>query len=103
MPEIRELGAQVVGISADSHWSHKAYAEKLGIDFPLLADWFGNVGRLFNVWSEEKQREQRTVFVIDSAGVVTYVRAYDDEELPNIDEAIDVLRRLEKREQNLAS
>ncbi len=92
-----------MGISADSEWSHKAYAEKLGIDFLLLSDWFGNVGRLFGVWNEEKQRETRVVYVIDSAGVVAYAKSYPDDVLPDIDAAIDVLRHLEKREENLAS
>jgi len=92
-----------VGISADSEWSHKAFAEKLGIDFLLLSDWFGNVGRLFEVWSEEKQRENRVIFVIDSAGVITYAKSYPDDVVPDIDAAIDVLRRLAKREENLAS
>jgi len=91
-----------VGISADSHWSHKAFAEQLGLDFPLLADWFGNVGRLYGVWSEEKQRETRTVFVIDSAGVVSYVKTYPDEELPDLEPAMDILRRLQEAEEELA-
>lgn len=102
MSEIRELGAQVVGISADSHWSHKAFAGQLGLNLPLLADWFGNVGRLYGVWSEEKQRETRTVFVIDSAGVVSYVKTYPDKEIPDLEPAMDVLRRLQQREEELA-
>lgn len=102
MPEIRTLGAQVVGISADSRWSHKAFAKQEGLDFPLLSDWFGNVGRLFGVWSEEKQREMRVVYVIDAAGVIAYKRGYPDDQLPDIEEAMDTLRRLQEREENLA-
>ena len=33
-----QLDAQVLGISVDSVWSHKAYADKMGIHYPLLAD-----------------------------------------------------------------
>src|ERR1700691_2071669 len=33
-----DLDAQVLGISEESVWSHKAYAEKMGIHYPLLAD-----------------------------------------------------------------
>lgn len=102
LPEIRELNAQVVGISADSQWSHKAFAEKLGIDFPLLADWFGNVGNLYKVWSDEKQREMRTVYVIDSAGVVAHEKSYADSEAPDFGPAIDVLRRLSELEERMA-
>ena len=33
-----EKGATVLGISVDSPWSHKAWAEERGIEFPLLSD-----------------------------------------------------------------
>ena len=102
MPEIGQLNAQVVGISADSEWSHKAFAKEHNIDFPLLSDWFGNVGRLYGVWSEEKQREKRVVLVIDSAGVVTYEKTYADDQLPDFGPAMQVLRRLQEQEEKLA-
>ena len=38
MKKFEQLDAQVMGISVDSAWSHKAYAEKMGIQYPLLAD-----------------------------------------------------------------
>ncbi|HEY2735083.1 MAG TPA: peroxiredoxin, partial [Polyangiales bacterium] len=36
--QFNELGAQVLGISVDSAWTHKAFAESLKLTFPLLAD-----------------------------------------------------------------
>jgi peroxiredoxin len=33
-----EKGARVLAVSADSPWSHRAWAEERGIDFPLLSD-----------------------------------------------------------------
>src|ERR1700693_1534009 len=38
MKKMESLNAQVLGLSVDSAWSHKAYAEKMGIGYPLLAD-----------------------------------------------------------------
>src|SRR5262249_37668088 len=38
MKQFESLDAQVLGISVDSAWSHKAFAEKMGIKYPLLAD-----------------------------------------------------------------
>ena len=38
MKKFEQLDAQVLGLSVDSTWSHKAYAEKMGIQYPLLAD-----------------------------------------------------------------
>ena len=36
MKRFEQLDAQVLGISVDSAWSHKAFAEKMGIRYPLL-------------------------------------------------------------------
>ena len=36
MKKFESLDAQVLGLSVDSAWSHKAYAEKMGIRYPLL-------------------------------------------------------------------
>jgi len=33
-----ERGAKVLGVSVGSPWSHKAWAEERGIEFPLLSD-----------------------------------------------------------------
>ena len=38
LKSFESLDAQIMGISVDSAWSHKAYAEKMGITYPLLAD-----------------------------------------------------------------
>src|ERR1700736_1801388 len=38
MKRFDTLDAEVLGVSVDSVWSHKAYAEKMGIKYPLLAD-----------------------------------------------------------------
>ena len=38
MKAFETLDAEVLGVSVDSVWSHKAYAEKMGIKYSLLAD-----------------------------------------------------------------
>ncbi len=38
MKRFEQLDAQVLGVSVDSAWSHKAFAEKMHINYPLLAD-----------------------------------------------------------------
>ena len=38
MKQFETLDAEVLGVSVDSVWSHKAFAEKMGIHYPLLAD-----------------------------------------------------------------
>jgi peroxiredoxin len=38
-----------LAISRDSPWSHRAWAEALGVDVPLLSDWKGDAIRAFDV------------------------------------------------------
>jgi peroxiredoxin len=38
-----------LAISRDSPWSHRAWAEALGVDVPLLSDWNGDAIRAFDV------------------------------------------------------
>ena len=47
--KFNELGAQVLGISVDSAWTHRAFAEALRLSFPLLADFHpkGAVAKLY--------------------------------------------------------
>ena len=54
--QFEQLDAQVMGLSVDSVWSHKAYAEKMGIQYPLLADFHprGAVAAKYGVYLEEK-------------------------------------------------
>src|SRR6266566_1391270 len=38
MKKFETLNAEVLGVSVDSVWSHKAFADKMGIKYSLLAD-----------------------------------------------------------------
>ncbi len=66
-----ELGAQVLGVSADSLESHQDAIERLGgLPFPLASDPDLSVARLYGVVSDDGKRSQRAVFVIDPDGTV---------------------------------
>ena len=56
LKQFEQLNAQVLGLSVDSVWSHKAFAEKMGIHYPLLADFNprGAVADKFGVYLAEK-------------------------------------------------
>ena len=49
MKNFDTLDAEVLGVSVDSVWSHKAYAEKMGIKYSLLADFQPRAPRPFRV------------------------------------------------------
>jgi peroxiredoxin len=72
--ELREQGADLVGISADSAWAHKAFQEKLGIEIPLLADFHpkGEVSRAYGAYVEERGHPSRSLVLIDEQGIVRW-------------------------------
>ncbi|HKS29741.1 MAG TPA: peroxiredoxin [Pyrinomonadaceae bacterium] len=65
-------GASIVGISTDTVESHKGFAAKHGLPFPLLADPQEEVIRAYGVRSWLPHRSARAVVVINRDGVVTY-------------------------------
>lgn len=73
------MGYQVIGVSKDSEASHKKFADKFSLRFPLVADTDTTLCQLAGVWRKKKMagREYmgivRTTFVTDENGVVTDV------------------------------
>ena len=47
--EYRRMGCQVLGVSLDDEESHKEFAEKYGLPFPLLADTEGTTAAAYGV------------------------------------------------------
>src|SRR3989338_7123670 len=70
--EFKKLGAEVIGVSTDSVFSHKAWCESsLGpVKFPLIGDTNHNISEGFGVLLPEKGVALRCTFIIDPNGVV---------------------------------
>lgn len=74
---VRELGASVLALSADSLDSHRQFAQRLGgLPFPLASDEDLAVARLYDVADEEAKRSRRAAFVIDEKGVITHAEPW---------------------------
>jgi peroxiredoxin len=73
-PEIAEKGVELVGISVDSFFAHKAFREKLGIDTTLLSDFEpkGEVARAYGSYVEKMGFANRTLVLIDGEGKVAW-------------------------------
>jgi thioredoxin-dependent peroxiredoxin len=65
-------GAKIVGISTDTVESHKGFAAKYNLPFPLLADPGEEVVRAYGVRSWLPHRSARAVVVINADGIVSY-------------------------------
>ena len=76
MPQFKEKGAVILGVSKDSVASHKKFEEKYGLPFTLLSDTGLEVIKAYDVWQEKKNYGKvsmgtlRTTYVIDEEGVI---------------------------------
>ncbi len=96
--EIRALGAEVVAIAVTPIYAQQAFAASLGVDFALLSDWGGATARAYGVeydeWKGHVGLAKRSVFVVDTNGLVRYRWVTDDATvLPDFDEVIASLPR----------
>jgi mycoredoxin-dependent peroxiredoxin len=91
--QFEDLNAQVLGLSVDSVWSHKAYADKMGIHYPLLADFHprGAVAAKYGVYLEDKGITGRSIFIIDRNGNLAWRKDYDIPVVPDITEVSKAL------------
>ncbi len=100
LPEFERLGAQLVGISVDGVWCHRAFAEERHLRFPLLADFEpkGEVARRYGVYRTEDGTAERALFVIDAHGVIrwSYVSAIGVN--PGADGILDALEGIAAHE-----
>jgi peroxiredoxin len=96
MKKFEQLDAQVLGLSVDSVWSHKAFAEKMGIQYPLLADFQprGAVADQFGVYLVDKGITGRAIAIINKAGKVAWFKQYDIPTVPDLQEVSQALAKV---------
>jgi peroxiredoxin len=92
--EFEKHGAQLIGISVDSIYSHGAWAAVRGLKFPLLADFEpkGEVARRYHVWRERDGFSERALYVVDGEGIIRY--AHVSPELGKIPDIYELHRVL---------
>jgi len=80
--DFRSLKAEVVVVSTDTVYTHKAWveAEELlkGVKYPMAADHNGKLSRELGIYEEEQGMAQRATFVIDPKGVLRAVDLVSD-------------------------
>jgi peroxiredoxin len=59
---------QVLGVSMDSAFANKAFADQIGVTFPLLSDWGGKVTHQYGIYKDEYQAPRRVNFLIGKDG-----------------------------------
>ncbi|HEX8923145.1 MAG TPA: thioredoxin-dependent thiol peroxidase [Patescibacteria group bacterium] len=77
--QFNRMNLQVLGISKDDTKSHKKFAEKYELQFPLLSDTTTEVNKLYDVWKPKKFMGKeflgtmRTSFLINPEGRVAKI------------------------------
>ena len=97
MPEFRRYNAELLGISVDGVWCHKAFAEDRNLEFPLLPDFEpkGAVSRAYGVYDAERGRSRRALFVIDADGMIRWSYVAPPGVNPGADGILAALESLE--------
>ena len=76
---LKKKGTVVIGVSADSMASHKNFAAKYDLQFPLMSDEDKKVIKAYGVWKEKSMYGrkyfgiERTTFIIDERGIIRHI------------------------------
>ncbi len=74
LSKLEASDTQVLGVSMDSPFSNKAWAEKIGVTFPLLSDWGGDVTKKYGLFNQQYKAPRRATFLIGKDGKVLEVQ-----------------------------
>ena len=103
------LDAQVVGISVDSVFSHIAWQKKdIGLlNYPLCSDFYphGEVIQKYGLLREAPPLpgiSERTIVIVDKNGKVAWLQQYRLDQIPDIDEIFEALRKINAGAQSAA-
>ncbi len=92
-PNFQSANADVFGISCDSFFSHKAWADKLGLKHRLLADMHRTVCKSYGLYFEPLNCSKRATVIVDKNGKVAYAKV---QEIKVAREDKDILEALAK-------
>lgn len=93
--EFKDLGAEVIGISADSVQSHFKFKTKFSLPFILLSDNDKKLRKLFGVENDFLIIPGRQTFVVDKDGIIVMVFNSMSGNI-HIEKALKTLKKLTK-------
>ena len=94
--KIESFDAEVLGVSVDSAWSHKAYADKMGIKYSLLADFQprGAMAEKYGVFLADKGITGRSIIIVNRDGKIAWTKNYDIPVVPDVAEVASALQQV---------
>lgn len=101
LSQLGNLGAAVLGISVDTPFANKAFAERNQINFPLLSDYGREVIASYDIRFPDLAGlkgytvAKRAVFVLDREGVIRYAWVSEDpKKEPNYGEVTRAVQQI---------
>jgi len=78
LSRLEAADTQVLGVSMDSSFSNKAWAQQIGVTFPLLSDWGGEVTKEYGLYNPQYKAARRVNYLIDRDGKVIAMQLDSD-------------------------
>jgi len=95
--ELAELGAEVVGISTDTHQRQCEFAESLRVTFPMVGDDQGQVARAYGVQWPIFNRARRATFVVGPTQHIEAVFWHEVQVNRHLDDVVAFLKKANAR------
>ena len=70
LQKLEAADTQVLGVSMDSPFANKAFADQIGVTFPLLSDWGGETTRKYGVFFDKYKAARSVNFLIGKDGKI---------------------------------
>ncbi len=93
-PSFSDANAELLGISTDSFFSHKAWADSLDLKHTLLADMHRDVCKAYGLYFPDLNCSKRATVIVDKQGNVAYVKVQEIKTARDDKEILDALKAL---------
>ena len=93
LQSIASLWTEVIGVSVDAVDSHKKFAEKNSLNFPLVSDQDKRISNAYGVLSEDGSHAERITFIIGKDGRIAKVFT-DVDVTKHTHEVVEALKQL---------
>jgi peroxiredoxin len=100
LPEFKRFNAELLGLSVDGVWCHRAFREHRNLHFPLLSDFEpkGEVAKKYGVYRYGDGVTERALFVLDSEGRIAWSYVSPIGVNPGADGILNALENLSGKE-----
>ena len=95
---VADAGGEVLAISCDPMFALRVFADRDGLDFPLLSDFWphGEVASAYGVLDRERGCPMRSTFVVDTDGTVRWAVHNPMGEARTVDDYVAALADLRR-------